>query len=125
MFASRCIDYWWQQGGVQLPIDARMHHLSDAFAFVGVMSQARLLTSGASATTTQLRSDDGGTFVELSGGGIVTVTAPTKIVFNTPELHVGGKVTTTGDVTAGTVSLQHHVHQNTQPGSGLSGQPQP
>ena len=35
VFAVRCIDAWWQSGGVSNPISARKHDLSDGFAFVG------------------------------------------------------------------------------------------
>jgi hypothetical protein len=63
-FASRCIDAWWQLGGVQKPLDSRRHDLSDAFALVGPMSQVKKI-SNISATTTQLRSDDGTRFFEL------------------------------------------------------------
>ncbi|MFW8450019.1 Gp138 family membrane-puncturing spike protein, partial [Klebsiella pneumoniae] len=31
IFADRCIDFWWQSGGIQEPVDERMHDLSDAF----------------------------------------------------------------------------------------------
>ena len=35
VFASRCIDAWWQSGGVQDQAEMRMHDLSDGFVFVG------------------------------------------------------------------------------------------
>ena len=25
IFADRCIDFWWQSGGIQEPVDGRMH----------------------------------------------------------------------------------------------------
>lgn len=37
---------------------------------------------------------------------------------------VDGSLTTTGDVTAGNISLQNHTHTGVQPGSGNTGQPQ-
>src|SRR5438477_2807552 len=39
--ASRCIDNWWLQGGVQEQAEFRMHDLSDGFAFVGPKSLPR------------------------------------------------------------------------------------
>ena len=39
VFASRCIDAWWQSGGVGEPMEPRMHDLSDGFALIGVRSQ--------------------------------------------------------------------------------------
>ena len=50
VFSDRCIDFWWQNGGVQEPVDPRQHDLSDAFAFVGPQSQAQKI-SGISTTS--------------------------------------------------------------------------
>ena len=58
IFASRCIDGWWQLGGIQVPLEMRMHDLSDGFAIPGPKSQPNVL-SGISATALQLRSNDG------------------------------------------------------------------
>lgn len=41
VFADACIDAWWQNGGISNPVAARMHDLSDGFAFVGFRSKAR------------------------------------------------------------------------------------
>jgi len=57
VFASRCIDTWWQSGGVGRQAELRMHDLSDGFALVGPRSQPRVL-SGISTTSAQFRSDD-------------------------------------------------------------------
>lgn len=38
-FADRCIDAWYQSGGVQNQVMPRMHDLSDGFALVGVRSK--------------------------------------------------------------------------------------
>jgi hypothetical protein len=64
VIASRCIDAWWSQGGVQDPPDIRMHNLSDGFALVGVRSVPRKFTVDTNAA--QLRSDDGNAFVEIN-----------------------------------------------------------
>ncbi|CAI1548353.1 Uncharacterised protein [Serratia liquefaciens] len=65
IFADRCIDYWWQSGGVQEPVDPRQHHLADAFALVGPQSQAQKI-SGISTSAAQFRSDDGSTYLEIN-----------------------------------------------------------
>lgn len=64
IFADRCIDFWWQSGGVQEPVDGRMHDLSDAFCIVGPQSQAKKI-SGINTTAAQFRSDDGSTYLEI------------------------------------------------------------
>lgn len=44
IFADRCIDAWFQYGGIQNPVSLRRHDLSDGFAFVGFRSQHNALT---------------------------------------------------------------------------------
>lgn len=109
IFADRCIDYWWQSGGVQEPVDPRQHHLADAFALVGPQSQAQKI-SGISTTTAQLRTDDGAAFIEIdpSNHG-VTVTTPGKLTasaqggteINSPEIVLNGNVTINGNLSQG------------------------
>lgn len=85
VFASRCIDAWWQSGGTQNQAELRMHDLSDGFAFVGFPSQPNN-ESNISVTAAQLRSLDGSTYVEVGAGEVtvkganVTVNATTAAV---------------------------------------------
>ena len=123
VFASRCIDAWWQSGGVQAPAEYRMHDRSDGFALLGFRSQPRVI-GAVSTSAAQLRSDDGATFVSVAPGGAVAITAPDGLTINA-DVVVNGKVTTTGDVKAGTISLQTHRHTGVQEGSGTSGGPTP
>lgn len=117
VFASRCIDAWWQSGGVQEALAARMHDLSDGFAIVGPRSQPRKL-AGVSATEAQIRNDEGSLVMSFDPtAGKLTVTAPGGVDYDTPQLRC------TGDVIAGGISLQHHVHTNVEPGPGTSGGP--
>lgn len=78
VFSDRCIDFWWQNGGVQEPADHRMHGLSDAIAIIGPQSQAKKI-SHISSRTAQLRTDDGQAWIELDPGnhGITAVTPGT------------------------------------------------
>ncbi|AFN31186.1 translation initiation factor IF-2 [Klebsiella michiganensis] len=121
IFADRCIDFWWQSGGVQEPVDGRMHDLSDAFAIVGPQSQANKI-SGISTKAAQLRTDDGSAFIEVSAGGAVTITSP-QITINGP-LQVNGKITSTGDQVAAGISQTGHTHGGVEPGGGNTGVPQ-
>ena len=41
VFADTCIDAWYQNSGVSMPISARRHDLSDGFAFVGFFSKKK------------------------------------------------------------------------------------
>ncbi|MBN3093474.1 translation initiation factor IF-2 [Pectobacterium brasiliense] len=151
--ADRCIDFWWQSGGVQEPVSDRMHSLSDAFVVVGPQSQAKKI-SGISTSATQLRTDDGATFVEVATGHNITITTPGKLTasaqggteITSPSIVLNGNVTingnlsqgmgasggtatmngpvnVTGDVTAGGKSLMTHTHGGVQSGSGNTGAP--
>lgn len=153
IFADRCIDFWWQAGGVQETVDPRQHDLSDAFAIVGPQSQAQKI-SGISMTAAQLRTDDGAAFVEVAAGHDITVQTPGKLTANaqggteitSPTIVLNGAVTINGtlsqgmgasgggatmlgpitvtnDVTASGVSVATHRHGGVQTGSGNTGGP--
>ena len=154
IFADRCIDFWWQSGGIQEPVDGRMHDLSDAFCIVGPQSQAKKI-SGISTTAAQLRTDDGSAFIELAAGHDVTVKTPGKLTasadggteITSPEIILNGNVTINGnlsqgmgesggsatmhgpvtvtnDVTAGGKSLMTHTHGGVEHGNDSTGEPE-
>ena len=146
IFADRCIDFWWQSGGVQEPVDGRMHDLSDAFCIVGPQSQAKKI-SGISTTSAQLRTDDGTAFIEVAAGGDITATTTGNATINAPEIILNGNVTITGnlsqgmgerggtatmhgpvtvtnDVTAGGKSLMTHTHGGVEHGNDSTGEPE-
>jgi hypothetical protein len=86
-FADRCIDAWWQQGGIQPPMELRMHDLSDGFAFVGVFSQPRVIEN-VNDTVAQLRTADGTVALSVDPvNGIARVSAPTVIVHAAEKLY--------------------------------------
>ncbi|MCT9056513.1 Gp138 family membrane-puncturing spike protein [Cupriavidus gilardii] len=140
VFASRCIDAWWQSGGVQEQAELRMHDLSDGFALLGFRSKPRAL-SGVSTSTAQLRSDAGDTYVDLDPAGkVVKVKAPGGIVLDTPTVTVTGVMAVqnqqgastsfsisgnaefAGQVRANGKRIDDsHTHNGVQPGSGNSG----
>ena len=59
VFASRCIDGWWQHGDVGERPDERMHDLSDGFAIIGPRAKPNALDPKTDTENVQLRSDDG------------------------------------------------------------------
>jgi hypothetical protein len=69
IFADRCIDSWWQSGGIQNPAELRLHDLSDGFALVGPRSLPRV-PSNISPNSVQVRSQDGQTYMNLANGRI-------------------------------------------------------
>lgn len=76
VFASRCIDGWWQMGGIQPQLEERWHNFSDGFFIPGIRSTPRKLNPPASTNSAQLRSDDGMTYVELAASGVINLVAP-------------------------------------------------
>ena len=138
VFASRCIDAWWQSGGVGEPMEPRMHDLSDGFALVGVRSQPHRLSPAV----------HGSAYVEITPGGAVTAVGPSSvtvrsggsITLDAPQIVIkgllsmqsqGGGATTatlagslnaTGDVTASNISLNSHTHPGDS--GGTTGGPQ-
>ncbi|HHM1024645.1 TPA: Gp138 family membrane-puncturing spike protein [Klebsiella pneumoniae] len=92
IFADRCIDFWWQSGGVQEPVDGRMHDLSDAFAIVGPQSQAKKI-SGVSTSAVELRSDDGSAKLSLNpASGAINGTAPGGFNLNGLQILPDGRL---------------------------------
>lgn len=166
VFSSRAIDLWWQSGGVQAPVEMRMHDLSDGFVLVGAYSQPKVLQN-VSTVAVQLRSDDGQAFFELNpethnftlttpGNFSATVsdftvqcqnfavnctkfdvTAGEQAVITAPTIALNGQITgggsggatamftgnieATGDVKAGEISLQGHVHGGVTTGGSDTG----
>lgn len=121
IFSSRCIDAWWQQGGVQSQAELRMHNLSDGMFVPGVFSQPRVLEN-VSENSCQVRTEDGTIYVEVSAAGIklkgnveVTGTLTTKAINATGTVAVTGAITATTDITAGLgganqIGLRTHKH---------------
>lgn len=127
LFSNRCIDAWWQSGGVQKQQEFRMHDLSDGFVLPGPHSQPNKI-SNIKANAAQLRSDDGMTYVEVNDSGIVKVVAPGGISLNGLIIDSSGNLTTSGSITAGSggadaVGLQTHKHPTA--GTGAPSAPTP
>ncbi|MGO4412496.1 Gp138 family membrane-puncturing spike protein [Cupriavidus sp. KB_39] len=150
VFASRCIDGWWQSGGVQEQAELRMHDLSDGFVLLGFRSVPRALAN-VSTTATQLRSENGATYIEMNptlqkvkivAPGGFDVVAPLStfsaaVTITGLLTFVGGMVGSAlsgaaavfngvlnviGQITANGKRVDDtHTHNGVQPGSGNSG----
>ena len=138
-FASRCIDAWWQQGGIQPQAEFRMHDLSDGFAFIGPRSLPRVI-SNYNTVSVELRTDDGLSFIRISpkthnigiaSSNNVTVTSTGAVTLNATggvtingALTVNGNILTTGTLTNnGHAVGSTHTHTGVTSGSGISGVP--
>jgi hypothetical protein len=123
VFASRCIDGWWQNGGIQPQVEVRMHDLSDGFAFPAPMSNPKAL-GGISNDSAQIRNANGGAFIELGPSGAVNVHTGGNVTINAAgevniiaagDVTITGNLKVTGEITAGSgtgdsVTLQQHQH---------------
>ena len=101
IFASRCIDSWWQSGGVQAPAEYRAHDLSDGFAILAPTSQPRVLAD-VNPAALELRNTAGTVKLALSNDGIDI----------------------TGPLTIDGILFQTHVHGGVQPGASNTSGPQ-
>lgn len=137
VFASRCIDSWWNDGKVGVQSELRMHDLSDGFVLAGVRSRPHALP-GVSAADVQLRSNDGTAHIGLDAsknvwavtpgnihadaGGTAEVTAPGGITLN-GDVQVNGTLHTTGSITApdinfpGARTFLNHRHDDVVAGT--------
>lgn len=100
VFASRCIDAWYESGGSgNQQAELRMHDLSDGFAFVGVRSKPHTLNPQVSGVAAEIRSDDGNTKISVRTDGKVQVVAPTEITLTAPLVTINAATThLTGDL---------------------------
>jgi len=128
VIASRCIDGWWQQGGIQNQALARMHDLSDGFVIPQVRSQKRIFT--VSTNGAQLRTDDGAVAVELNPttkAVKVTTTGDAEVTAANIKLNgavtINGSLNVTGSTTLGGIVFGTHKHTGVQTGGGVSGGP--
>lgn len=128
VFNSRCIDAWWQSGGVQPQAEIRFHDLSDAAFHPGIRSQPRVLAD-VSEDNVQLRADDGSSYVEIAEAQM-TLKHPTKVKVDSPIAEFTGEIRATGEITAkyGTgdsVTQTGHTHGGVQAGGGNTQDPNP
>lgn len=139
IFADRCIDSWFQSGGVQKEAEPRTHHLSDGIAIVGPRSLARLIPN-LSTTTAQFRSLDGSTYFEVAANGEANVVAPSGVTITGPvtikgdlsvvgtmtgsaNMSIDGEISATGEGTFAGIPVSTHVHGGVQTGGGNTGTP--
>lgn len=101
-FSDRCIDTWWQSGGVAPPAEERMHDLSDGLAIPGPVTPAHPI-SGISSERVELRDDAGTSLVAIDRDGHIemqgaeTATLRDESGDNAVEVSASGTVSTTAE----------------------------
>lgn len=127
LIANRCIDYWFEAGGIRTQYDLRMHDLSDGFALLGVSSKPNLFPD-YSGSAVELRDRAGDNKIGIDADGRVYAVSTNKIQLSAPTIEITGTVnltgsmTSTGDVTAAGISLAHHRHPGDS--GGTTGEPE-
>lgn len=122
VFASRCVDGWWQSGGIQPQPEFRMHDLSDGFFLPGVQSQPNKITN-FNNDYPEMRTVDGTVkFSMVPGGFVVTGTLQVSgnlllggVITSPGGGTYSGGISTSGEVTRGAgtadqVTLGEHIH---------------
>jgi hypothetical protein len=129
VFSCRCIDSWWQSGGIGAPAEARMHDLSDGFAILAPTSQPKKLAN-VSSTNVQLRNYAGNTLVEITPDGKANITGASEINLTAPVINLTGTMNLNGQMTQsggsmtiGGVVFGTHKHTGVQTGGSTSGGP--
>lgn len=103
VFSSRCIDAWWQSGGIQQAMEARMHDLSDGFCIPGPWSKPNA-PSSVSTTDVQIRDANGFTYVSITADGKVKLVSAVEIDITAPIINLTGAVTVTGALACGALT---------------------
>ncbi len=134
---DRDISIYKQTGEQSAPNTNRLHSFEDGWFLPDTALAAATLADPAKCC---IQSYDGTTSITL-GAGTITMTCPTEIILNTPLVSIAGQIVagtdagftrtatfngtimTTGDVVAGTVSLDSHVHTGVETGGGETGGP--
>lgn len=118
IFSERCIDGWWEKGSHSIPLDFRLHDLSDALFIPGITSKPKALKGFFNAGM-EMRTEQGETFIRLQPG---TITIHGDIIHegNTTQT---GKHTASVDVVGGGVSLKDHVHGGIKSGGSNTAPP--
>lgn len=122
VFASRCIDQWWTQGGSQIQSSLRLHGLTDGFAIVGPYSKPNAIKN-INTDTVQIRSTDGKTFIELTSDGIINIKAPGGVNIDAAGngVNIKGPTVTDSEGTFNNHTVGQHTH--TDPQGGVSSPP--
>lgn len=128
IFASRCIDAWWQQGGIQVQAELRMHDLGDGFVVPGVWSQPAVAAVALPTASIRIGKLDSSAYLEVTQSGVVNIKAPGGFNVDgntdvTGDVSVTGVTTGTGEGTFNQIPVSTHLHTGVQSGGSNTGGP--
>lgn len=109
VFSARCIDAWWQSGGIQKPQENRMHDLSDGLCILAPYSQKRAqIVKQFSNNSIIIRDDNNNNYIELTQDGILNIKHANNLTINTgadATINVTGNVNLTANSTTITAPI--------------------
>lgn len=138
IFSQRCIDGWFQTGGVAANPLARFHDMSDCLFIPGFRPMPKVI-SGFANNGIRIRNKDGKQFAWLkndgsisveNGAGHIRMSADGTVTINGVTFDTSGNVSTSATVTASTdvegggISLKSHVHGGVESGGATTSVPQ-
>lgn len=135
VFSSRCIDSWWQSGGVGAQVELRMHDLSDGFAILSPTSQPKKM-SNISENSVQIRNESGDSFVEIDSTGKIRLVSTSSIELEAdvmiditaPIINLNSPSVVAMNISADTLSVAGldftaHVHGGVTAGAAFTNPP--
>jgi len=127
IFASRCIDAWWQQGGIQVQAELRMHDMGDGFVVPGVWSKPSVPTNLPTASI-RVGKLDQSAYLEVTTGGVVNIVAPGGFNVNgntdvTGNVEISGTTTGSEEGTFNNIPVSAHLHPGVVTGGANTGEP--
>jgi hypothetical protein len=105
IFCDRCIDAFWQSGGVQPQAEIRAHDLTDGIFIPGIRSIPNVPTN-INPSAAELRTFSGNTKIAFSDAAGIVLTGAVKC---TSTLTAAAEITA-GYGGADSVTLQQHTH---------------
>jgi len=91
VFAERAIDNWFVKGGQQLPIEERVHDISDGFALIGVNSTPNVIP-GYNTDGMELRNEANDQRITFNSDGSISVSTENSI-----DVHATSDITINTD----------------------------
>lgn len=103
IFADRCIDNWFKDGGVQKQAEHRAHHISDAFAMIGINSTPNKI-AGYDPDNMVIRNTANNQKVTLEAGGNIVIDTVKDVNINCVKANIKASDSVNIDTPATTIT---------------------
>jgi len=103
IFADRCIDNWFERGGIQKQAEHRSHHISDGFAIIGINSTPNKITN-YDPDNMVIRNTANNQKVTLEAGGNIVIDTVKDVNINCVKANIKASSSVAIDTPATTIS---------------------